>query len=58
MTAPTLPWVAGFGVRVKDLKVTQTYLEGQGLEINKHPYSAIWLKPNTALGVVLSFIQA
>ena len=58
VTAPTLPWVVGFGVRVKDLKVTQTYLEGQGLEINKHPYSAIWLKPNAALGVVLSFIQA
>ena len=58
VTAPTLPWVAGFGVRVKDLAATQTYLERQGFEINKHPYPAIWLKPNAALGVVLSFIQA
>jgi len=58
VTAPTLPWVCGFGVRVKDLATTQAYLESQGFEINKHPYPAVWLKPDTTLGVVLSFIQA
>ena len=58
VTPPILPWVVGFGVRVKDLSATQAYLEGQGFEINKHPYPAIWLKPDAALGVVLSFIQA
>ena len=58
VTAPTLPWVAGFGVRVTDLAATQAYLEDQGYAINKHPYPAIWLKPDASLGVVLSFIQA
>jgi hypothetical protein len=58
VTAPTLPWVAGFGVRVTDLAATQAYLEGQGHAINKHPYPAIWLKPDASLGVVVSFIQA
>ena len=58
VTAPALPWVAGFGVRVKDLAATRAYLERQGFEVNKHPYPAIWLKPDATLGVVLSFIQA
>jgi catechol 2,3-dioxygenase-like lactoylglutathione lyase family enzyme len=58
VTPPCLPWVAGFGVRVKDLAATEAYLKGQGFTVNKHPYPAIWLKPDAALGVVLSFIQA
>ena len=58
VTAETLPWVAGFGVRVKDLEAKRLYLEGQGFTLNNHPYPAIWLSPDTTLGVVLSFIQA
>jgi catechol 2,3-dioxygenase-like lactoylglutathione lyase family enzyme len=58
VTPPRLPWVAGFGVRVKDLAATEAYLTGAGFAPNRHPYPAVWLKPDATLGVVLSFIQA
>ena len=58
VTARALPWVAGFGVRVKDLAVTRSYLQVQGFTTNDHPYPAVWLGPDATLGVVLSFMQA
>jgi hypothetical protein len=57
VTAPALPYVAGFGVEVTDLAATRAYLDGKGVTVHDHPYPAIWVGPEFTNGPVVSFIQ-
>jgi hypothetical protein len=58
VTPPASPYVAGFGFEVTDLAATKTFLEGQGVTYQDHPYPAIWVGPEYTKGPVVSFIQA
>jgi len=55
---PRLPYVAGFGVTVRDVKETKAFLAQQGVMVNHHPYPAVWVPPAFTCGPVVSFIQA
>lgn len=58
ITPPTMPYVAGFGVAVKDLNATRDFLSSKGLPTNEHPYPALWVTPEYTCGPVLTFSQA
>lgn len=55
---PCVPYVASFGVAVKDLDATRKYLAGKDIPVVDHPYPAIWVAPEHTCGPVVSFIQA
>ena len=55
---PHVPYIAGFGVRVKDLAATTALLDANGVPYQRHPYPAVWVAPAFTCGPVVSFIQA
>jgi len=55
---PCLPWVASFGMIVRDLAATRALLEGNGVTVRDHPYQGIWAAPEDTCGPVVSFFPA
>ena len=58
ITPPAMPYVAGFGVAVKDLNATRDFLVARKISSKNHPYPAIWVEPQYTCGPVLTFSQA
>jgi len=58
VTPPAMPYVAGFGVAVKDLNATRDFLVARNISSKNHPYPAIWVEPQYTCGPVLTFSQA
>lgn len=55
---PCVPYVASFGVTVKDLDATRKFLAGKDIPTTDHPYPAVWVAPEYTCGPIVSFIQA
>jgi hypothetical protein len=55
---PCVPYVASFGVAVKDLEATRNYLAANDIATTDHPYHALWVAPEYTCGPIVSFIQA
>ncbi len=55
---PCMPYVAGFGVAVRDLDATRDYLAANGIATTDHPYPALWVAPEFTCGPIVSFSQA
>ena len=58
VTPPHMPYVAGFGVAVRDLDATKAFLADQGVPTTDHPYPAVWVAPEHTCGPVVTFSQA
>ena len=58
VTPPAMPYVAGFGVAVKDLDATRDFLAARDIPTKDHPYPALWVAPEHTCGPVLTFSQA
>ncbi len=58
ITPPAMPYVAGFGIAVKDLDATRKYLASRDVPTTDHPYPALWVAPEHSCGPVITFSQA
>ena len=58
ITPPAMPYVAGFGVAVKDLDATRNFLSSQDIATRDHPYPALWVAPEETCGPIVTFSQA
>jgi len=58
ISPPAMPYVAGFGIAVKDLDATRDYLASRGVPTTDHPYPALWVPPENTCGPIVTFSQA
>ena len=58
ISPPAMPYVAGFGIAVKDLDATREYLASRDAPTTDHPYPALWVAPEHSCGPVITFSQA
>ena len=58
ITPPAMPYVAGFGIAVRDLDATREYFASRDVPTTDHPYPAFWVAPEHSCGPVVTFSQA
>lgn len=51
-----LPFVAGFGIGVANIRETRAFLEAQGIKLTDKE-NKIWVSPNDACGAAISFAE-